>query len=453
MKPPPSFFWWIPATRYHHTNWGFFPRFFGYLWSLLQTPCTKLHAKWTCQSKFQKKKEKTHVRSFLEHPFLCVIVRGAWLRKKLHTKTLHLHGCQQTTTKIPSQRQTSRSFPTGRLKECGSHENRNLKSKEGPTRNQWDLRGTQNPSRSLGDFFLRRKLVGGFTFFFTPKFGEMIELDEYFSIGLKPPTRKSRVSRIVFWLIWVFTFVDCYLIPQCFDLWGKMSDLMIFFRCVQRVNLWNRGSIPVLKGWAFRKFLVSLNFFWPWHQFATSTALYTVHTWFFGSCGSVDFFQHVTGLSRSDANLYWMILSNSCVVTIIIEKNHIHWHQTSSTLGHWSLTFERLIGCDKAITARIHKSFCGTNGARSEEWSPRISKFPGLQFLERFPRVSIEFRPHLQAIPPHPKRRISCFWSRSVKAQAWAFFFEQTTPVLGPKTPLFGHQTNSRDLYKFVFPL
>ena len=309
------------------------------------------------------------------------------------------------------------------------------------------------PFKKFGWFFFEAKTGWWFHIFFTPKFGEMIELDEYFSIGLKPPTRKSRVSRIVFWLIWVFTFVDCYLIPQCFDLWGKMSDLMIFFRCVQRVNLWNRGSIPVLKGWAFRKFLVSLNFFWPWHQFATSTALYTVHTWFFGSCGSVDFFQHVTGLSRSDANLYWMILSNSCVVTIIIEKNHIHWHQTSSTLGHWSLTFERLIGCDKAITARIHKSFCGTNGARSEEWSPRISKFPGLQFLERFPRVSIEFRPHLQAIPPHPKRRISCFWSRSVKAQAWAFFFEQTTPVLGPKTPLFGHQTNSRDLYKFVFPL
>ena len=42
---------------------------------------------------------------------------------------------------------------------------------------------------------------------------------------------------------------------------------------------------------------------------------YTVHMWFFGSCGSVNLFQHVTGLSNIDANRYWMILSKSCLVT------------------------------------------------------------------------------------------------------------------------------------------
>jgi len=38
----------------------------------------------------------------------------------------------------------------------------------------------------------KTKLVGGFNYFlFSPLFGEMIQVDQYFSIGLKPPTRKT----------------------------------------------------------------------------------------------------------------------------------------------------------------------------------------------------------------------------------------------------------------------
>ena len=64
-------------------------------------------------------------------------------------------------------------------------------------------------------------------------------------------------------------------------------------------------------------------FFWPWLQFVTSTAQNTQCTCgFLGSCGSVNLFQHVTGLSNIDANRYWMILSNSCLVTFTSSKTY-----------------------------------------------------------------------------------------------------------------------------------
>ena len=55
-----------------------------------------------------------------------------------------------------------------------------------------------------------RKLCGGeYFFYFHPLPGEMIKFHEYFSDGLKPPTRNS--------FIYIYTHVDIYICMAKFE--------------------------------------------------------------------------------------------------------------------------------------------------------------------------------------------------------------------------------------------
>ena len=74
-------------------------------------------------------------------------------------------------------------------------------------RGRWEVKITQEDSWDMRSSWNSKQLGGGFKYvFFSPLPVEMIQFDEYFSIGLKPPTRQALFDG---WKRWLPTIFPC----------------------------------------------------------------------------------------------------------------------------------------------------------------------------------------------------------------------------------------------------